>query len=50
VREAAATLLEVQPERLILRVDRTDPSKNIVRGFTAFGRFLEQHPEWHSGC
>jgi trehalose 6-phosphate synthase len=47
VREAAATLLEVQPERLILRVDRTDPSKNIVRGFTAFGRFLEQHPEWH---
>ena len=47
VHEAAETLLEVEPERLILRVDRTDPSKNIVRGFTAFGRFLDQHPEWH---
>jgi trehalose 6-phosphate synthase len=31
--------------RFILRVDRTDPSKNIVRGFTAFGLLLEQHPE-----
>jgi trehalose 6-phosphate synthase len=34
-------------ERLILRVDRTDPSKNIVRGFQAFGLFLEAHPESH---
>jgi trehalose 6-phosphate synthase len=31
--------------RFILRVDRTDPSKNIVRGFRAFGLLLEQHPE-----
>ena len=31
--------------QLILRVDRTDPSKNIVRGFQAFGLLLEQHPE-----
>ena len=30
-----------------MRVDRTDPSKNIVRGFRAFALFLEQHPEWH---
>jgi trehalose 6-phosphate synthase len=29
-----------------VRVDRTDPSKNIVRGFTAFGVLLDQHPEW----
>src|SRR5438067_4624668 len=36
-----------RPERLVLRVDRTDPSKNIVRGFRAFGLFLEQHPEMH---
>jgi trehalose 6-phosphate synthase len=36
-----------RPERLVLRVDRTDPSKNIVRGFTAFGLFLAEHPEWH---
>ena len=32
-------------ERLILRVDRTDPSKNIVRGFRAFELYLERHPE-----
>jgi trehalose 6-phosphate synthase len=31
--------------RLILRVDRTDPSKNIVRGFRAFDRLLEIAPE-----
>ena len=32
-------------DRLILRVDRTDPSKNVVRGFLAFGTLLDQHPE-----
>ncbi len=31
--------------QLILRVDRTDPSKNIVRGFMAFRLMLEDHPE-----
>jgi trehalose 6-phosphate synthase len=31
--------------QLILRVDRTDPSKNIVRGFQAFKLLLEDHPE-----
>jgi trehalose 6-phosphate synthase len=30
---------------MILRVDRTDPSKNIVRGFQAFNLMLEDHPE-----
>jgi trehalose 6-phosphate synthase len=35
------------PERLILRVDRTDPSKNIVRGFRAFELLLDEHPELH---
>ena len=39
-------LFAERPERVVLRVDRTDPSKNIVRGFHAFGLFLEQHPEW----
>ena len=29
----------------MLRVDRTDPSKNAVRGFAAFGRLLELEPE-----
>jgi trehalose 6-phosphate synthase len=36
-----------RPERLILRVDRTDPSKNIVRGFRAFELYLDAHPEMH---
>jgi trehalose 6-phosphate synthase len=33
-------------EFTILRVDRAEPSKNIVRGFHAFDRFLEAHPEF----
>jgi trehalose 6-phosphate synthase len=33
------------PGKLILRVDRTDLSKNVVRGFLAYGRMLERHPE-----
>ena len=32
-------------DKLILRVDREDPSKNILRGFRAFERMLELHPE-----
>jgi trehalose 6-phosphate synthase len=32
--------------KLLLRVDRTDLSKNIIRGFQAYGRFLRAHPEW----
>jgi len=31
--------------QLILRIDRIEPSKNIVRGFQAFEEMLEQHPE-----
>jgi trehalose 6-phosphate synthase len=34
-----------RPEKLIVRVDRTDPSKNIVRGFLAYEKMLRQHPE-----
>ncbi len=33
-------------EFTIVRVDRAEPSKNIVRGFLAYDRFLEQHPEY----
>jgi trehalose 6-phosphate synthase len=33
-------------ENLILRVDRADLSKNILRGFSGFDLFLEQHPEF----
>ena len=47
VLEAESRLIERRPEKLVLRVDRTDPSKNIVRGFRAFELFLDQHPELH---
>ncbi len=33
------------PGKLLLRVDRTDLSKNVVRGFEAYERMLERHPE-----
>ncbi|MEO9175663.1 MAG: trehalose-6-phosphate synthase [Gaiellales bacterium] len=46
VQAEEAALLAERPEHLILRVDRTDPSKNIVRGLKAFDRLLEQRPEW----
>lgn len=32
--------------RLILRVDRIEPSKNILRGLEAFATLLETHPEY----
>ncbi len=35
-------------EYTILRVDRAEPSKNIIRGFHAFDRFLEAHPEFQN--
>jgi trehalose 6-phosphate synthase len=38
-------ILRRRRDHLILRVDRADLSKNVLRGFTAFDIFLEQHPE-----
>ncbi len=45
---AASQALEerVGERRLVLRSDRIEPSKNIVRGFLAYDHFLEEHPEW----
>jgi trehalose 6-phosphate synthase len=37
---------ERRREHLILRVDRADLSKNVLRGFGAFDLFLDQHPEF----
>lgn len=39
-------LLDIRREYLILRVDRMDLSKNIVRGFKAYDMFLDEHPEF----
>lgn len=32
--------------KLLLRVDRAELSKNILRGFLAFEDLLQRHPEW----
>src|SRR5579864_6454728 len=34
-----------RPEYLIARIDRTDPSKNIIRGFIAYDKLLRYHPQ-----
>ena len=44
--ELEAELEQRRREHLILRVDRADLSKNVLRGFTAFDLFLDQHPEF----
>jgi trehalose 6-phosphate synthase len=48
VEERMATLREEIGEgrRTIVRVDRTELSKNIVRGLLAYRRLLETHAEW----
>jgi trehalose 6-phosphate synthase len=46
VTEYEEELLRRRREHLILRVDRADLSKNVLRGFTAFDLFLTQHPEF----
>jgi len=46
VDEFESELLRRRRDHLILRVDRADLSKNILRGFSAFDTFLEQHPEF----
>jgi len=47
VRARREEIQEHRPEVLVVRVDRTDPSKNAVRGFEAFGRLLERDPALH---
>jgi trehalose 6-phosphate synthase len=48
VRAHVAALGEVAGGRkLIVRVDRTELSKNIVRGLLAFRELLATRPEWH---
>jgi trehalose 6-phosphate synthase len=47
VRARAAALAEAAAGRkLIVRIDRTELSKNIVRGLAAYRELLTTHPEW----
>ena len=45
--DAEREIVASRPEKLVVRVDRSDPSKNIVRGFRAFELYLDAHPEMH---
>ena len=38
-------LRSIVDENVIIRVDRAEPSKNVVRGFHAFGLLLSRYPE-----
>ncbi len=42
----AGLLERLAGRRLMLRIDRTELSKNIVRGLHAYRELLERHPEW----
>ncbi len=44
--QAAEIHALVGERQLILRIDRIEPSKNIVRGFLAYEQMLELHPEY----
>ncbi len=46
VRALEEEMLRRRRDFLILRVDRADLSKNVLRGFSAFDLFLEQHEEF----
>ena len=46
VAEAEREVLERRRQHLIIRVDRADLSKNVLRGFTSFDTFLTQHAEF----
>jgi trehalose 6-phosphate synthase len=47
VAEYVNILQDYLGEQTIVRVDRAEPSKNVLRGFKAFDLFLERYPEWH---
>jgi trehalose 6-phosphate synthase len=47
VARAAALREQVGGRQLIVRIDRTELSKNIVRGLAAYRELLIKHREWH---
>lgn len=46
-RRHIARLRQLAGELTIVRVDRAEPSKNIIRGFRAFDILLRRHREFH---
>lgn len=46
LREQIGTAPDGTPRKTVVRVDRTELSKNIVRGLLAYRHLLEDRPEW----
>ena len=46
LKEYEQKLRHICGEQTIVRVDRAEPSKNIIRGFRAFDKLLERYPEF----
>ncbi|MFE9922339.1 trehalose-6-phosphate synthase [Streptomyces sp. NPDC005774] len=46
LREEIGTAPDGTPRKTVVRVDRTELSKNIVRGLLAYRQLLDDHPEW----
>ncbi|GCB48201.1 alpha,alpha-trehalose-phosphate synthase [UDP-forming] [Streptomyces sp. NL15-2K] len=46
LREEIGTAPDGGARKAIVRVDRTELSKNIVRGLLAYRQLLDDHPEW----
>ncbi|WP_200304030.1 alpha,alpha-trehalose-phosphate synthase (UDP-forming) [Streptomyces adelaidensis] len=46
LREQVGTAPDGTPRRTIVRVDRTELSKNIVRGLLAYRQLLDDRPSW----
>jgi trehalose 6-phosphate synthase len=46
VAAAAALTAELGVRRVVVRTDRMEPSKNIVRGMLAFEELLRAYPQW----
>ena len=44
-KRAAEKICPHLEEKTIMRVDRIEPTKNIVRGFQAYAQMLDEHPE-----
>lgn len=48
-RKWSSHFMDASDGPILVRADRIEPSKNIVRGFEAFGLFKQQHPEVAEG-
>ena len=46
-KRAAEAIKPLLHEHTIMRVDRIEPTKNLIRGFQAYSQVLEKHPELH---